>query len=295
MNKFLLSILFVAALAALEVAAATVPADNNETYSPMLVEGRTWWYNSTHRLYGHPDRSLIAENGVSVGEEVEIDGVKWRKINVVMTGFYDARVGWTYDNSVRTIAYMREENGRIYTAYFDGFFECPGLEDYQGDFTRGESGIQLSYEYLEPGESYVMGDSDLFATIKIDDIVTVRNSGKDYTMYKATSDIGQEMNYIKGIGHVERAFYDPLSQGVTALNVFQPPVLRYVTDPDGGIIYEALGGYKLWERDAIENVRVETEDSYRWYNLQGVEIAQPASPGIYIRSGKTGSEKIMVR
>lgn len=274
----------------------------SENHKPMLVEGRTWWYTQRHRLYGKD--GLIAENGISVGEEVEIDGLKWHKIDVVSTGI-SRNSEWTYNTEPRTIAYMREDGDKIYTAYFDDCrWDIEAVGNFSHEFYYGEQfPTQLTYEYKNIGESYLMGNEEMigdeqypYEKIMIKEIVQIENSGFDYNLYKCDEFYGRGLCFIDGLGSILGGFFfDPLCGGCTSMDSYDFPELRYVTEADGSVIYEGIGGYKLWEATGIGNIAVEDNDCYRWYNLQGMEIDEPTAPGIYIRSNSKGNEKIAIQ
>lgn len=265
-------------------------------HKPMLVEGRTWWYTQDHYCYG--STGLKSENGISVGEEVEINGQTWHKINVISTenSKWDAA---SYDNTPRTITYMREEDGEIYTAYFDGTDEVYKSESihFHLGFGRFSEKPLLTYQYSNIGDSFKVSDDDYDGIVTIDNISSLTNSGYDYTLYEGKLDNRFDILIAEGLGRVnEGFFFDPYCEYFTLSyeNQYNFPQLRYVTDPDGTIIYEGIGGYKLWEQSGVDNVVVE-DDSCRWYNLQGFEIAEPTIPGIYIRSSRNGNEKVFIR
>lgn len=276
----------------------------SEEHKPMLVEGRTWWYTTTHRLYGyrdeHHDYSRISENGLSVGPEVEIEGVKWHKINIV-TGLSISDV-WEYNTTPRTIGYMREDGNKIFTAYFDdynkpeyNYFE--GVSEYIHQYTNLRYPVQLTYEYKNIGESYIVGDENyVFTTVTIKNISKCINSGVEYTLYECEIPSGPDASFIDGLGCITgRYFIDPLCSGVTGINSYEYPQLRYITDQDSSIIYEGIGGYKLWEATGVDNVIADGEESYLWYNLQGMAIDEPTTPGIYIRCSRSDNEKVIIR
>ncbi len=81
----------------------------------------------------------------------------------------------------------------------------------------------------------------------------------------------------------------------TALDVLK---LRYVTDKDYNILYEQEGGVKLWDEMAgVSNVAVDGsyDSEPSWYNMQGVKVAEPTSPGIYIRKAGNNTAKVVVK
>ncbi|MDE7468401.1 MAG: hypothetical protein K2M61_08620 [Muribaculaceae bacterium] len=76
------------------------------------------------------------------------------------------------------------------------------------------------------------------------------------------------------------------------------PGLRYVTDADNNILYEHIGGLKLWEltESGVEDAWVESESAdVQWYTLDGLKIAEPTSAGIYIRRQGSKTQKMVVR
>lgn len=306
MRKLLLLLLLNLSIAAMALNTLSQDSDNSstennvaaisESHKPMLVEGRTWWYTQKHRLYNSPMRRFIAENGISVGEEVEIDGVKWHKINVISSGISRSEV-WEYNKTPRLVAYMREEDNKLYTIYTDDCLQdIEAVNNYTGPYAYDRP--QLTYAYLNTGESYVLGEEEFgYGSITITDISQINNSGFDYTLYtcKIEHD-GENFSFIEGLGCIDIFFFfDPFSYYIAAEDKYDPPLLRYITDPDGTIIYEGIGGYKLWEATGVGNVIAEDDDSCRWYNLQGMEIDEPTSPGIYIRSSRKGNEKVAIR
>lgn len=263
---------------------------SSESYRPMLEEGRTWWYTS--RFRGMPE--LFAETGVSVGREVEIDGELWKEIVVTAYIELDNGVLTTTDNTRRVIAYMREADGSVFTKYtyecYDNIKCVPSLGNYSGDWLGGREGVQTTYAFAGKDETYTMGGDWRSKEVTVLDVSTINNSGIDYRLYNTT-----EIDYVEGIGAVKRPFYDPLSGGVTALGVFGFNELRYVTEADGSVIYEGIGGFKQWDSDGVAEVSANSPIVERWYNLQGLEVSAPTSPGVYIRRSGTESRKILIQ
>jgi hypothetical protein len=70
-----------------------------------------------------------------------------------------------------------------------------------------------------------------------------------------------------------------------------------VTDADKNIIYEGLGGERLWEsyEDSVADISVDASGVCQWYNLQGVAVEPPTSAGIYIRHQNGKSEKVVIK
>lgn len=289
MKRFILILMLSLSIAAM----ATTSVSQAECYKPMLVEGRTWWYTQKHMLYSSEGRKWIAENGISVGEEVEIDGVKWHKINLVNSGISRKGV-WEFNTEPRTIAYMREEGDKIYTIYFEDCLQCEGVSNYDGYY--GACSVeQLSYQYLNVGDSYLIGYPFVETYATMDNITQVTNSGHEYTLYECTLNRGPDVSFIEGLGAIKNVlFFAPSPAYCACEDQYDWPDLRYITE-GGEIIYEGIGGFKLWEANSVGNVLTEDDGTCRWYNLQGIEVGEPASPGLYIRSSRSGNEKVFIR
>lgn len=77
-------------------------------YKSMVVEGRTWWYTSNY-----VGVMTDCDYGVRIGAEVDIDGVKWHKVEKVLSGNYPANsdIIIDSDSEVVELCYIREENG----------------------------------------------------------------------------------------------------------------------------------------------------------------------------------------
>lgn len=83
-------------------------------------------------------------------------------------------------------------------------------------------------------------------------------------------------------------FYAPFGFPTAAFKKYLAPVLRYVTDGDDNtVIYEAEGGFKLWEEIlSVESVQSDgdvNEADVRYYNLQGQPVAAPVPGTVTIR------------
>lgn len=278
---------------------ALIPLSSTNTpgHKSMLVEGRTWWYYIDHYLYKENDS---AEFGFSIGEEVEIDGVKWHKIEIVAEKDYKDGA-CTYVETPVTVAYMCEEGDKVYTAYFDGVESSKFLTGLTLYF-EGEAHTELIFEYKNIGDTFIVGSDDTpysdYEVLTIHNITQVSNSGNEYTLYDCwdtAPDRWPGMQFIEGLGSISNLFFEPLRRDITSYMKYNSPQLRYVTAPDGTIIYEGIGGYKQWEESSVGNITVEGYGDARWYNLQGVEIESPSAPGIYIRRSTTGPEKLMIR
>ena len=71
----------------------------------MLTPGRTWWYNS--RVTGNSGQY---EFGVRIGDEIEIEGHTWKKIEVIKEAFngqYFSCDDWKLRNDIQDTGYLR--------------------------------------------------------------------------------------------------------------------------------------------------------------------------------------------
>ena len=71
----------------------------------MLTPGRTWWYNS--RVTGNSGQY---EFGVRIGDEIEIEGNTWKKIEVIKQAFngqYFSCDDWKLRNDIQDTGYIR--------------------------------------------------------------------------------------------------------------------------------------------------------------------------------------------
>ncbi len=100
-----------------QIAASSKAMKTASDYTPMVVEGKTWW-QSTERW---PDRYkrehyYYYEVGFTIGSKVEIDGVTWNKLYISHyrdgVNYIDG-IKWNEDESL--LGYIREEDGKILT------------------------------------------------------------------------------------------------------------------------------------------------------------------------------------
>lgn len=278
----------------------------------MVIEGRTWWYKAK-RGYGF-EPACEAEFALSIGKEVEIDGVAWHEVNVTLSGKREFEPGedrviwheWEYDNSSRCVSYMREENGNVYV------YNNPEiLKNYEFVYCYWENGSALM-QSTEPCLLYRSGNvGDTFVQVwdgdemisTITGVSTVESCGSSFKTYNYSNrmmdylgnDRAEGIKYIEGIGmlsypseyvHCGQLLILPLN--LPYAGYLYLPELRYVTDAQGEIIFDCRGGLKLWEKydeyvQGIAGVVVDATEDVRWYDLRGVGIDRPSVPGIYIR------------
>ncbi|MGM9859509.1 MAG: hypothetical protein ACI31C_02005 [Muribaculaceae bacterium] len=278
-----------------------------EEDAQIVIEGRTWWYTSDYCGYGTTD-----EYGLRVGEEVEIDGVKWHKVQKILDASYKYRsdVPITFNDDVVDLCYMREEGKNVYTMVPDDMFYW-ALDFYLyrayeiiGDVNEP---IQV-YSFGEVNDQWVMGgDHDFQGSrrkhLTISDITEIESCGNSYSLYtaKCTNDDCLDVTYIKGIGYSNwwsDLFCMPCDDFDLSMPYHVPPMLRYVTEGvDNEIIYEGLGGIKIWDDFLnVSDIAVDGQDSTpRYYNLQGMEVSTPDTPGIYLKKVGGTTTKIVIK
>lgn len=292
-------------------------------YTPMVVEGKTWW-QATER---YPDRwnrefYYYIEVGFTIGSEVEIDGVKWNKLYIshYRDGVnYKDGVRWNEDESL--LGYIREEDRRVITS-----MDCsPDIPDRYKSLFGETYGIFIPMYILEEEATnvlvydfnkrdYYLGRLDEATNSKVPTLLkyvgeeVVNNSDIAYRKYTYINEEGymaegEKTYFIEGIGMPESVdwareclFFLPMvNRERTALSELK---LRYVTDKDYNILYEQEGGVKLWDEMAgVGNVAVDSsyDSEPVWYNMQGVKVAEPTSPGIYIRKAGNNTAKVVVK
>lgn len=300
-------------------------------YNPMVVEGRTWWYDAD-------EWSSNMEYGVRIGSKVEIDSVEWHKVYVCLhhktiTGptYIDSSHPWLErDENTGLMGLIREKDGKVY-------FSCGrikatpavdkqslyGMLDYSIIFDGWDFDVLL-YDFSTE-DNYVMGaadnvDLDLAATrigMQLISRDVIDNCGHRYNTSlfnvkpanpRYVDFYSGNVTIVEGIGLIGELntdsyfdsrclFYAPFPRATS--NPPGPPTLHYVTDADNNIIYMHAGGDKLWEKFAeyngVEDINVDSADlsGAEYYNLQGQRITAPVKGNIYIRTLKNGrTEKV---
>lgn len=290
----------------------------------MVVEGRTWWYTAE----GYPQRFHCDiynswEAGVSIGTEVELDGVKWHKIYVSHYRDEILRTdGAEFNDDESLVGYIREEGKKVYllivdpddqdewSAKWDRYSDLFGqyLNVYPYYMVEYEGGEVLIYDFNKC--DYVVGETrevytkdNYKCTFLSEDVI--QNSGREYTLLNCKIPDGiqnrSEFKIVEGIGIIESPWSDLLffyPFGYDPYAVIQRHIaLRYVTDKDNNIIFEQDGGTRLWdEMSGVYNVSATPNNSTtEWYNLQGVKANTPLVPGIYIQRNGQSTCKVIVK
>ena len=293
--------------------------------APMVVEGRTWWYTTRTSSF-FPGRLCMAEYGVTIGPEVEIDGVKWHELRVPIeaerTRATDAEGGelldWVYDRSNRCVSYIREENGGIFVKYGQealSLYEPIAYESKLSplkNYNDDNQGILL-YNNGNTGEEFMAGGS---LQVRIGKQGELQSVGNTYRTFELDMRLGSEEwwryagepRWVEGIGCINTSpewlacsgelLFLPFTGYCAATGALFPTLTRYVTDADGNIIYEGIGGDKLWEGlDGINSVVQDNVDmnSTRWFTPMGREIDRPDASGIYIKVCGGKATKVRIK
>ncbi|MCM1033358.1 MAG: hypothetical protein NC405_06325 [Odoribacter sp.] len=275
----------------------------------MVVEGRTWWYETYH----NGPQFHYWQFGVSIGKEVEIDGVKWHELNVTLSAekdYLDAATpdlaNWKFDDTERCVSYIREDDNDVYILYTPEKFANFNYFEYQysaGSFWAIDEETNectaLLYHFGEVGEQFTLGNDIAPKQLEIKAVDEVISNGISYRQYsynKIDEDyfiywpVEELYTCVEGIGyltdmHGDELFFGPIRQATTAYPQTFPTRLNYVTDASGEIIFTQAGGTRLWDLyKAVDEITADSsEGTPRWYNLQGVEIPKPSAPGIYIK------------
>jgi hypothetical protein len=213
----------------------------------------------------------------------------------------------TYDKTSYPIGYIRQDQNKIfYKIDWSGRFD-PIYNYCVGNFSWDKDEIEVFY-FGSVGDKFSFGGEDSQAMdYTIDGVSEITSCGYSYKLYKAlgSSDRAWSFNFIEsiGIGTPDRPnglFFMPFGGEESANPRWEYPQLRYVTDPEQNIIYESIGGDRLWEKaaenDGVTDITVSNSAPSKFYNLQGVEIpAGTLSPGFYIKRTGSTAQKILVK
>lgn len=267
----------------------------------LAIKGRTWWYRGFTNA-----TSKTQEWGIKIGDEITIDGETWNKVDMCLyTDVHKIGDIPTYNYEPITIAYIKDDGKTICATRNEDMPWMPAISPY---LIYGKEPFYL-YTFGQQSDAGVYGRQDDYGfPFVIKEIRETTNSGINYRYFIADvspNKFGQLFHgensstyeYVEGIGHPKYFMLMPYGGGFTEIGGFGFPELTYVTDGDDNkVIYEAAGGSKLWETAGINEVLADpSEGNVQWFNLQGMPIAEPNSPGIYIRRTGLSTEKVAVR
>lgn len=291
-------------------------ADKTATldYKPLVVEGRTWWY--ANDIFGYKALNMEVLSGVRIGEETEIDGVRWNKAEIILSKGYSensiepATLKFEYISEPRLIAYVREEAGNVYVKRVDtdatnkiyGEMSNPWWYHHSISYPFTDAVV---YKFGKTEDVFTGGSEQINADFRIESVEPVENSGRNYKKYIAKPESGDlftapaSFEFYEQIGSTTGLFFYPYGHWMVGSDfVYGDIHLCYVTEgEDNSIIFTGEGGVKLWEEYAgIGSVETDGEESpARWFNLQGTEVDSPTLPGIYIKATSGKREKVIIR
>lgn len=315
-----------------------VKARSASAQRAFVEEGKTWWYCAGLSKEEISDKTGLnkahAEYGFSIGSKVVIDNVEWNSVYLKMRyinmdpenrnsdPFVPCDLFYTYDEDSQLWGYIREENGRVYTHSVQtqdfGYYEFR----FAPAFTGGEN--VLIYDFSNDVQSYVFGSGASFGSGDANIVLTLKekkvieNSGSEFKDYYFESDLLKEYLLCPGSHFVESV--GALSEeNPTYVHLFFMPYattlssggngafyLTYVTDAENNVIYEGVGGRKLWEyhnsdgnggnNNGVNDITVDSDNAadVKWYDLRGIEISEPTERGVYIRRQGNTVRKVML-
>lgn len=270
-------------------------------YEPMVVEGRTWWYDAGN------------EYGIQIGKVVNIEGVDWHELNIILehgqlcdgpSPYYHYYGDVQFFDNKRLICYIREEAKQVYIFIKrDDLMSVKPLAGYCSNFTPcgpdGEYSQVALYNFdqdaTDPYWGYFNDNHWTYSISAVENVVHNSRRLNQYSaVFKALDGWTLEGTYYDIIGSDDIFFLPFVDLGIMGT---LSPNLRYVTDPDGSIIYEGVGGYKLWEEyqnAGVKNIQVPLSETTEWYDMYGRRIEQPKHRGVYIkRVGKQTSKIVL--
>ena len=296
----------------------------SDDYTPMVVEGRTWWQEVEGRTGHFLNKPYVKhELGLTIGSEVMIDGVKWNKVYMsTVRNLEKVKDGILLNEDEGLLAYIREQDRKVYCKLLDSneytgrvqniFGEAPVGLVFPMYLTTAESrdDVMLIYDFNRT--DVMLGTLDTewpyygYEQCKYVSDCEIQNSGRTYRSHKYFHVVDQSayddevVECVEGIGMTKSVwlghniFFLPLAD--PEFTGLQPMLLRYVTDKDNNIIFEQEGGTKLWtEVSGVGNVSADrmAEGETLWYNLQGVRVDCPTVPGVYIEKSGNSTKKVM--
>lgn len=194
------------------------------------------------------------------------------------------------------VGYIREDGNQVFSIplHTHNFTPIKELVFWN------ESGLHeqfLIYDFSQPnnhfyfefpqGVKYQVG-------FNINSIEEIQNNGTTYNEWQTEYDgiineslletpLATKFTYAEGVGitksfNLSMLFYMPWETAVAGGYDYQNPTLRYVADgPDNTIIYEGIGGKKLWEEElSVDNITVDS-DMYEieWYTIKVFALTVP--------------------
>lgn len=270
-----------------------------------MIDGKEW-----NRIDLIKRGTHIFENGGYLTDKVDVDNT------VIPVAYVRAEDGNIYRTFKNIEEQWSEKPSYVWTQLLYGY-GVKSLENFNHQFSE----LPL-YGYGPIGKDVDTGwwsyDHES-STSKVSKIEQFENSGRKYNKYVieyvySPGDRTEEMVVIESIGVFglyssgeDHSSLPNRANGELIYECLRPalstrdynPWLTYVTEgEDNTIIFERdNSAIKLWEykgdEEGVETVESDIDQSSHWFNLQGIEIAEPATPGFYIR--KSGNKMVKVR
>ncbi len=286
------------------------PCSSDSFFSPMkkapaasdnrvVMEGKIWRYHADINYNMNPSEGIYVD--VCLSGATEIEGKEYLNCYVWKTEDEFS------EESAALIAYMREENGRVYVRYVpyaDAIAMEKGISiiPYAPMMTLVhhnwedlcKSDILLFDFNLEKGDVLYSSDDKtnrvVFKVISIDEFECL---GRTYKRTWLRSGYGDYCFY-DGIGDTTGLL--PLPGATPIMYSEDAWLLTEVLDCDGNVIFDP---YKFGSGvDTVyDNANVVME-TYR--DLNGIEVATPTQSGVYLKTllfdnGKIRTEKVIIR
>ncbi|MDE7467799.1 MAG: hypothetical protein K2M61_05540 [Muribaculaceae bacterium] len=305
-------------------------ARRNQDYDSLTQEGKTFWYAQNDK-YNVTTEGVFCryEYGFRIGKEVELDNLTWHEVVLCRCAYADASgVISRVADSDQLVGYMREDNKQVFVK--DIFYNHtvvgwqPGVLGLNEVFYDDVHTYKL-YDFNPQAQEVELGNDEAKVKLYLNAVERNNDDRNVYTFrYNSftnrhgssfPTDLpllkpGDEIQLVEGVGyifttetsmglrHLSELFFAPFGCDMTsAWPIEYPYELRYVTDGDGNILYEATGGIKLWEYapSGVEDVSIDLTKNAQWYTLGGVRIKAPAVPGVYILRIGNKAEKIAIQ
>lgn len=240
---------------------------------------------------------------------------EWQELNTATTSGFSNWTGrgrlYYYDENAATI---NEETGETEYAVVKPFGyvseDGPALHYSEIGVEGGDLGINVAGHELFPGITVYAGHN-VTALLHVGVCNNATSGGNnknidvlnlaqtDFVCYNYINDYGSNSNHpvcasedeyfaqLAGTNNVVRAADGTLNEDGTY--TVSCPIYRIDTACTNLTVFEQVGASSAVE--AIEAAPAQVVEDGKWYNLQGIQVAEPTSNGIYIHNGK----KVMIR
>lgn len=293
----------------------------------MVIKNRTWWYHLDRCDGTVPGMcgTWNSEFGIQIGDEVEIDGIMWHEMNVVKRGdgnYYHGMI--VEDEYPICISYIREEGDNVYAlldktrlSAYPQLMQIMQHSRWAPYISDSPEEVTL-YHFGNENDIYEMGAAAETAVCAIRSVTTEEFECFDFDNVTHTvervrvdkpgfMDGYTEFTVVEGVGafsadkeHIS-LFFAPFTDN-TYESEYEIPVLSYVTDGDyrhtsPTVVFEGAGGWAQWEY-LVSSPDIEVSDrqpSARWYSIDGVEVTEPLTPGVYVKIAGNSASKVVVR